>query len=181
MKPIQHLPPLRRFVAVRVFPAFVLLVSAGAMAIGVGEMRRARDSAAWPAVEGDIIRSGIVEERPSGATRSGDRSITQRPSVIYRYDVDGTTYEAGRVSFGEYATSDVADARLVVDKYPVGARVRVYYRPGAPEEAVLEPGSHGIPWFYLALGSVFLVVGVLFAWVTPKLIAPLPNRRERSA
>jgi hypothetical protein len=37
---------------------------------------------------------------------------------------------------------------------------------------VLEVGDHGLPWFYVALGSVFLLAGLGLGWVAPRLIAP---------
>lgn len=169
MRPTQHLPPVTRFIAIRVVPALVILVSVFFIVVGVQNTRIARASGSWPAVDGEIVRSDIVEERSTSGP--SPRSLTYRPVVRYRYRVDGTDHEGERVSLGEYATEDRADAEAVVATYPVGRKVSVYHAPEAPETAVLEPGSHGAPWLYAVLGGVFLLAGAFLAWVAPKLIA----------
>ena len=116
--------------------------------------------------------SFIDEERTTTGSGPGARSVTYRPVVVYRYAVQGTTYEARRVSFGEYATSDIEDARTVVSRYPPGACVRVFHEPEQPSTAILEPGGGGLPWLYVAIGVPFVLAGGALAWVAPKLIAP---------
>jgi hypothetical protein len=37
---------------------------------------------------------------------------------------------------------------------------------------VIADFEHGMPWLYAALGGVFLLVGLVLAWISPKLIAP---------
>ena len=172
MKPTQHLPPVTRFIAVRVVPAFLLLISAFVVYAGVQNTRLAAESSGWPSVEGEIVRSDVVEERTQSQSRAGDDRRVYRGAVRYRYRVDGTDYEGDRVSLGEYATENRADAEAVTRRYPLGRRVPVHYRPGAPDASLLEPGSGGLPWFYAAVGSMFLVAGLLLAWAAPKLIAP---------
>jgi hypothetical protein len=156
-----------------------MLISAGALALGVEQTRLARASLTWPAVDGEVVRSSIEQERSTGGSGPGSRSITHRPVIVYRYAVEGIPYEGRRVSYGDTASSAVEDARKVTAKYPSAGRVRVYYRPGTPAEAVLEPGSHGVPWLLTAIGGVFLAVGAILAWAAPKLIAPAPRRDTR--
>jgi len=172
MKPTQHLPPVKRFIAVRVVPAFIVLASTLFTYLGVENARLAAETRTWPAVDGEIVRSDVVEERSQSQTRAGDDRRVYRSAIRYRYRVDGADYEGERVSLGEYATEDRADADAVVQRYPVGRRLPVHCRPGAPEASVLEPGNHGLPWLYAAIGSVFLLAGLVLAWLAPKLIAP---------
>jgi hypothetical protein len=47
--------------------------------------------------------------------------------------------------------------------------VEVRYMPRNPGESVLEPGTQGLPWFYLALGVVFALVGLVLAAIVPRL------------
>jgi hypothetical protein len=169
MAPTQRLSPVPRFIAVRLVPALAVAVSLFFIYTGVESTRLAAESRGWPSVNGQVVGANVIEERQ---TSSGPRSVTYRPAIRYRYAVDGMEYEGERVSFGEYATADRGDAEAVVQRYPVGRRLPVYYRPGVPATAVLETGSGGGAWLYVALGGVFLLVGVLLAWVAPKLIAP---------
>jgi hypothetical protein len=168
MRPTTHLPPVGRFFAIRVFPGAVVLVGAAAIYLGLANARVARASVDWPAVDGEIVRSGIQEERIT--TRSGPPSLTHRAVVVYTYSAGGVRYEGNRVAFGEYATSDPEDAAQIVNRYPTGTAVRVHYRPDDPAVSVLEPGDQGRPWLYTALGLVFALVGAVLAFVTPKLV-----------
>ena len=172
MKPTQHLPPVPRFIAVRVVPAFVILASALFTYMGVQNTRLAAESRDWPSVEGEIVGSDVVEERTQSQSRAGDDRRVYRSAIRYRYRVDGADYEGDRVSLGEYATENRADAEAVTRRYPPGRRVPVHYRPGEPDASLLEPGSGGLPWLYTAIGSVFLLAGLVLAWAAPKLIAP---------
>lgn len=169
MRPTQTLSPVPRFIAVRLVPAVVVIASACFALIGVENTRLARESAGWPSVEGEILQSGLDEQISSGTTGRGSR--TYQPVVRYRYRVGGTDFDGQRVALGEYATAARADAEAVVQRYAVGRRVPVHYRPDAPATAVLEVGSHGLPWLYTAIGLVFMGVGLLLAWLAPKLIA----------
>jgi hypothetical protein len=168
--PTQRLPPLKRFIAVRVMPALLLLVSAFFVYVGVQNRRLARESVNWPSVDGEIVSAQVVEEL--NRSRTGPSTRTYRPTIRYRYRVNGVEFEGDRVSLGEYATGDRADAEQVVGAYPAGRPVRVHYRLDAPATAVLEPGASGLPSFYAALGGVFFVAGLVLAWAAPKLIAP---------
>jgi hypothetical protein len=170
MKPTQRMGPVKRFVAVRMVPALVVLVSVSFIGLGVQTTRLARESHGWPSVDGEIVKSDIVEETSSA--RTGRGTVTYRPTIRYRYRVGDADYTGERVALGEYATEDRAAAEGVVRQYPTGRRLPVHYRPRAPDVAVLEVGDHGLPWFYVALGSVFLLAGLMLAWVAPRLIAP---------
>lgn len=170
MKPTQRLSPVPRFIAVRAVPAALVVISAFFVVLGVQTARVAQESHGWPSVEGEVVRSEIVEDVSSARTGRGTR--TYRPVIRYRYRVGEAVLEGDRVALGEYSTESRADAEVVLQRYPAGRRLPVYVRPGAPDTAVLEPGSHGLPWFYAAVGVVFLLAGLVLAWVAPKLIAP---------
>ncbi len=151
-------------------PAAVILISVFFIGVGVQTTRLARESDGWPSVDGEIVGSDIVEETSSA--RTGRGTVTYRPTIRYRYRVGDADYTGERVALGEYATENRADAEAVVQRYPIGRRLPVHYRPSAPNVAVLEVGDHGLPWLFGALGSVFLLAGLVLAWVGPRLIAP---------
>jgi hypothetical protein len=173
--PPTVMSPTTRFFVARLFPWIVVLAGAGAIYIGVQDMRAARDSVTWPAVDGRVIRTSIQVER-GGRDGASSGSVTYRPVVVYEYSVNGVTHEGQRISIGEYATADEADARRTVDKYPLGAAVRVRYRPDRPAQALLEPGLQGVPWFFLGVGGVFVLVGLLFVVVFPRMTTATAGR-----
>ena len=54
------------------------------------------------------------------------------------YPVGGETHESEAIKFGGQAAMSRAFAEPLVAKYPIGARVDVYYDPHDPKNAVLE-------------------------------------------
>lgn len=91
----------------------------------------------WPDAAGTVIESGAVS---SGTNDSGERIFCVR--VVYRYRVAGREYQGDRVStlpaaFGEERI------RQMVESYPLGSEVSVFYDPAEPATAVLEPGISG--------------------------------------
>ncbi|MBP7775634.1 MAG: DUF3592 domain-containing protein [Acidobacteria bacterium] len=163
--------PAKRLFLGRVFPWTVVVIGALGSYIGVANTLEARASLSWPTVEGVILRASVVRELTSSSGGSAAGTLW-RPVVAYEYVVGGTRSEGERIAFGEYATGESADAEAVVARYPAGASVEVHYDPEVPGRAVLEPGTAGMPWFFLALGAVFLAIGLLLVVVMPKVVRP---------
>jgi hypothetical protein len=157
----------------KIAPWIVVAVGVSTIYVGLENTFRAFASSDWPNVQGQIIRSFVTLETTWNGSGSSQttRSRTYRPKIFYTYVVKNIEYNGERISWGEYATADKADATVVTDKYPKGAVVQVYYAPDNPQLAVLEPGTHGIPWFFIMLGSVFLAIGLLMVKFFPLLIA----------
>lgn len=165
----RSLSPAKRFIAVRVFPWVVVLFASFFIWIGIDQVRYATDSLEWPSVAGTVSHSGVE----SHSSRSGNAASTSyHARVVYRYVVDDADFEGERISYGAYGTGDAERAARIAARYPLGAAVRVYYQPGNPQESVLEPGGEGIPWFYLALGTVFASIGLLMARFMPRMFPP---------
>ncbi len=62
-------------------------------------------------------------------------------------------------------------AQAVVDKYPSGSSVRVFYNPANPKQAVLEvprPAAHNAVMFYgvtnMVAGAIIIALGI---WLLP--------------
>jgi hypothetical protein len=94
----------------------------------------AKDAAqSWPKTKGMVLKSR-VESRRTGNTTS------TYPVVVYRYEVNGKTYESQTIKAGDQFMSVriMGDAQKTVDRYSVGNQVTVYYNPAKPSEAALE-------------------------------------------
>ena len=89
---------------------------------------------------------GIVDSATVGSTTSSSGrlgvDVAYVPDVRYRYTVDGREFRGDTVHRGLAANSE-EEARATVERYPVGTRVRVFYDPEAPEQAV--PGARDPP------------------------------------
>jgi hypothetical protein len=98
------------------------------------ELRRlSRESTAWLRARGQVLDTRIVW---SSSPRAGK---AYWPTIHYRYSVGGTTFVGERVSFRP--SYGRAEAEEAVSKFPVGSPVTVWFRPGDPGKAVLEPNT----------------------------------------
>ena len=113
---------------------------------------KASASVEWPSVPGTVRTSGVVEDSSSSGSRRSS-SVTYHANVVYDYVVEGKAYQGERISYGSYGTGDEERATRIAAGYPEGAAVRVYFQPDDPGESVLEPGTEGVPWFFVAMGS----------------------------
>ena len=151
-----------------IFPWPFILLGAGALYYGQGELAMAKMSANWPSVAG-IVQSSDIEWENSN-NNDGGRSAYAK--VVYTYDVDGHRHTCNRVLFGDYGSSDASHADSIVSQYKPGQPVTVYYKPSDPSVAVLQPGMHGIGYLLpLLLGLVFVILGLGMLWFMPLLTA----------
>lgn len=126
-----------------------LAIGATLLAIWMFARRRAGATEKWSSVPGRIMDSRLVESRDS----DGDRSITA--SVTYAYQVGAAQFQASRVAVG----GGKGTPSQIVQRYPPGAVVQVFYDPRKPASAVLEPGSGGlVP--VLVIAVVMCVIGL---------------------
>jgi hypothetical protein len=97
---------------------------------------RAKNSAQWPQAIGVITSSylqvGYFKRRKS-----------YLPEIRYRYQVGPTEYSGSRRSFNTVHLATQAASQRVIDAYPVGKTVAVFYDPKDPASALLEPGIAG--------------------------------------
>ena len=122
---------------------------------------RSAGTRSWPSVAGEVIDSHVEvseTEDLDDDNRSRTRTVYD-PAVRYRYCVKGKEFVGERISIGIGGHSSEGAALRVVERYPAGARVRVFVSPADPSEAVLETGVKAGPILLLAIGIVGVVVG----------------------
>ena len=122
--------------------------------------RKMKQAENWQSTVGTVTLSTI------DVRKSSDRISIQYPVVHYSYQVLGREYEANRIMPGPEVGG--SGAQKIVDLYPVGAQVAVFYNPQNPYEAVLERGTPGhVKWLWvtLVLVNIFLC-GLGRSWLT---------------
>lgn len=149
--------------------ANAILVAFGVIAIVIGAVLymaqfrqglRAEASKKWPTASGTITASAM-EPLPNYKWRF-------RAAVQYAYRVGGKNYQASRVFWGGNEGLEKHMAS-VVGTYPTGAKVRVFYDPKDPAEAVIDPiqntGSRPTVLYALAMVTLglFSLTGGLYA------------------
>lgn len=112
----------------------------------------------WPSTMGTVSAS-YLERR-----YSSDSGSTNYPVVHYSYQVGGQAYQGMKIAPGP----DVGGtgAGKVVDRYPVGAQVMVFYNPQNPSDAVLETKAPAqwVLWLILVIFDCTLCGVIPIIW-----------------
>ncbi|MBL8099509.1 MAG: DUF3592 domain-containing protein [Anaerolineales bacterium] len=97
-------------------------------------MTQRQDAQNWGSTTGTIMMSSVQTSHSS----TGGSSVY--PVIVYQYEVNGKTYQSQTVRVGDkFLKVNIAgQAQETVDKYPIGAKVTVYYDPNNPAECALE-------------------------------------------
>jgi len=138
-------------------PLRSLLIGVGMLLLGtvMFKLPRAIVSSNWPTTEGEIV-SSYVEVGDHGDSWSA------WPRVSYTYLVDGKKYTSNNIEVEDFGRATDSYAQKVIQRYPEGARVKVFYEPDDPAVAVLEPGfprSSGFVFIFLLV--VIMGIGVI--------------------
>lgn len=127
------------------------LVGAGVSVYGSVVLQNAAVSKTWPTASGRILLAQVdTDTDEDGTTYSAD--------VSYEYFINDQRYQDDTVSFGEYGSGNPKHAQEIVDRYPVGQAVTVYYDPEQPKTAVLEPGVTWSSYLMLGIGLLFMFI-----------------------
>ncbi|MCC7187933.1 MAG: DUF3592 domain-containing protein [Anaerolineales bacterium] len=113
----------------------------------------------WASTMGTVLAS-YLERR-----RSGDSGSVNYPVVQYSYQVGGQTYQGAKIAPGMEVGG--TGAASVVNRYPEGAQVMVFYDPNNPSDAVLEKKAPAqwLMWMLLVVFDVMLCgMAVAFAF-----------------
>lgn len=127
-----------------------LFIIAGFIATlwGWSIIAKARKTRRWPMVEGAIEQSAPMSETDD-----------LLPHILFSYTVGMRTYQHV-LGFPDGANPSPELATRYTGKYPVGAKVPVYYNPDQPDQATLEPGLARGDWMILALGIAAMAFGI---------------------
>jgi hypothetical protein len=88
-------------------------------------------SLAWQMTTGKITKSRVEV--------SGGETTSVSPRIAYEYEVYGKSYQGEQIRAGGlWVSGPTRSAYDIVDAYPVGATVTVYYDPNKPEDSALE-------------------------------------------
>jgi hypothetical protein len=112
---------------------FLLVLATLAPTAALPRYFRAKNSATWPQAQGIITSSHLVAGRFK-------QTKGYRAEIQYRYQAGATEYLSSRRSFENVHLATQAASQNVIDTYPVGKTVTVFYDPKNPASALLEPG-----------------------------------------
>lgn len=125
----------------------------------------------WPKTMGEIIVSSC--ERSTSTTQTGPNNKSSAlqarsiftPGISYRYFVGSKEYHGTGISgpwTEEFNTA--LESEAVLQPYPVGKKVPVFYSWLHPEKAVLKKISPAFISLLLFVGLFFTTLSLLFGW-----------------
>jgi len=162
---------------------FILCVGVGSLVIysGISDFINTKASLDWPYTNGTVIKSELEQSGRTAPSSKGSSPVVWYANIEYEYTVDNLPFRHYRVSYGDYGSSDQSHARTILDRYPVGKTVTVYYKANDPAESVLEPeGTMQGIMLKLIGGAIFVLLGTII--ILLPYLAPMIKRRfkERS-
>lgn len=85
--------------------------------------------------------------------------------ITYQFSVDNTTYTSDNIGWTNRfdAVSFRNQAEEIVDQFPPGSPIFVFYNPEDPQRSALDPGS-GIGPESIVVGLVLLGLGIYSIW-----------------
>jgi hypothetical protein len=135
-----------------IFPWILILAGALLTCYGGIILFQANQSKSWLAAQGVITDSSVESH---GKSSYGAK-------VVYDYTVNEKSFSGRRVAFGSYNISR-SGAQNIVNRYPKGKTVSVYYDPNNPQACVLEAGVKGQAWVWPGIGLIVVLAGILWA------------------
>lgn len=135
---------------------FQIIWTLGSLAMSIFAFKiwkQSRDTISWNAVAGKIIGSSIVEN-------SEGMSV---PRIEYEYTVNGLAYRSTQINIG-FIPGDLGISKKVLERFPIGAEVTVFFSPIKHDESVLVQGHtafnvvlYVVSLFFLSMGLFDLV------------------------
>ena len=138
--------------------------------------QQAQASGDWPSTTGTVTVSKV------------DSTIGRKTKakINYNYSVNGSNFVGTRVRFADTTGSRRSAQEQLIEPYPVGAKVDVFYDPDSPKIAVLEAGAGWgasmlllIPIILVGIAAFFLVDGLRIRKQTKRAQArKIPPKRR---
>ncbi len=100
------------------------------IAIGAVPGLRLLRAASWLETPCTIVSSTV-------RSHSTDDGTTHRVDILFRYEVDGVSYNSNRYDFANFSSSGYASKREIVDGYPEGSESVCFVDPDDPTRVVL--------------------------------------------
>ncbi len=144
----KHVYSYREIKCAKVCAVIFLLMGSGVTYLGMSAIWEGIESNGWDTVEGEVLVSNI-EVNSEGMLS---------PVIEYSYHVEGFTYQGDRVNIVNVSTNIDSLAKIIVDRYRVGDRPKIYYDAAEPSRSVLEPGFHWGMLLYILIGGGCLMV-----------------------
>lgn len=163
----------------KVFVTVVLCILSIGFSIAVSSMyktfKRAEQTKQWPSTVGEVVKTKIKEINSSSGNSSSGNTRSYKPVVFYSYQIAGRDY-TGRVLQKGSDSASLSWAEEILEEYPVGKEVDVFYNPYRYKEAVLITGSSGKFKFGFAIFSLAAVILIITSFLQIFKLVKKPSK-----
>jgi hypothetical protein len=130
---------------------------------GLPPLKYAYESKSWPTTSGTITKSEVDSWMKDGESRYG-------AVIKYTYQVEGKQYDSYKIGVSASSSNNnMSAAKDLVQEYPVGKTVDVFYDPEVPDSAALKPGVRAGD---IAIAGGMLLFSILGLLVLFRIIKP---------
>lgn len=127
----------------------------------IRNMAQAKQSEHWLTTTGKIISSDL--DAQTNTDDEGFSTTTYIAKILFAYEISGVPYQGDCIDF-DYGmrTSNLRIQQAIIERYPEGSSVTVYYDPEKPDQAVLERKVNGA-FTTLVVAAIFISIGIIIA------------------
>ena len=134
-----------------IFSILFLTVGTLLIVFSANDVSLALSRQSWPAKSATVIETDIVGER------------AYSPQLKCKYEIEGSEYtlttDLNTPGFGR-KLSRRQTAEIILNDYPVGSEVKIYYNPKNPGDAYIRTGPYWSDYLRLALGVLLFASGL---------------------
>jgi hypothetical protein len=121
-------------------------------------------------IRGSFFLNTIEFIETEGYINKSDISYGSKPrfrfNINYKYQVNDQSYESSRIGFGFKGSDKKESVDSIINRYPVGQQVIVYFDESNPSFSVLEPDRHSRFGFIFLLALYFIFIDLaIYAFV----------------
>ena len=129
----------------------------------VSKDRKAKD---WKSVPGTVVSASLKKEHRARIAQNNRTEWYDLfiPNIKYTYAVNGTVHESSRIGYGIYTRRSDTFGKKLMERFPAGASVPVYYNPADPRSSLLEKRSTYTYGMYI-LSILYILLSMLFLGV----------------
>ena len=142
----------------------------------IRNLAQARKSEHWLTTTGKIISSDL--DSLTETNEEGFSTTTYIAKILFTDEISGVPYQGDCINF-DYGmrTSNLRIQQAIIDQYPEGRSVTVYYDPEKPDQAVLERKVNAA-FTTLVVAAIFILIGIIIALTSlgvnpPAFVKPL--------
>jgi hypothetical protein len=139
-----------------VIAAIMIVIGSVTTVWGTYDYIKSVESLRWPKTTGTVLRSSVVQHHFG---RENKTEVRYFPKIAYQYVVFGERYQADRIVFGAVSSGRLQNAQAVVDRFPAGSTISVYYHPNTPSTSVLRAGYQNNALAKIVAGLLFCLMG----------------------